>query len=437
MKSAMLQLVIGLAAGGGLMAPCARGQASYTRPYTFITVAGTAGVNDNADGTNGAAKFYWPYGVAVDARGNLYVADNFESTIRKVVPAGTNWVATTIAGTAGVNGNADGTNGAAQFYQPTDLAVDGAGNLYVADSSNNTIRKITPAGTNWVVTTITATNQAVPFNYPTGVAVDTNGNVFVADTGNQTIRELTPAGTNWVLTTIAGTNGVSGSTDGTNQDARFNEPWGLAVDPADNLYVADAYNDTIRQITPEGTNWVVATIAGQPLASGTSDGSGLDAQFFLPSAVAVDTNGHVYVADTYNYTIRILVPDGANGWSVSTLAGEPTVPGASDGIVQQAHFNYPFGIASDPSGRLFVGDTYSGTLRLGLFTPVPNVAIGSVDPAGVMVFWPGAAFFTLQTNADLAAGNWADYGGAAAFNNGTNRVTFPSAASQLYFRLRD
>lgn len=433
----MLQLVIGLAAGGCLIAPCAWGQASYTRPYTFTTVAGTAGVNDNADGTNGAAKFYWPYGVAVDAQGNLYVADNFESTIRKVVSAGTNWVVTTIAGTAGVNGAADGTNGAAQFYQPTDIAVDGAGNLYVADTSNNSIRKIAPVGTNWVVTTITATNQDVPFNYPTGIAVDTNGNVFVADTGNQTIRELTPAGTNWLLTTIAGTNAVSGSADGTNQDARFNEPWGLAVDHADNLFVADAYNDTIREITPAGTNWVVATVAGQPLASGISDGPGLDAQFFLPSAVAVDTNGYVYVADTYNYTIRILVPGGANGWSVSTLAGEPTVPGANDGIVQQAHFNYPFGIASDPSGRLFVGDTYSGTLRLGLFTPVPNVAIGSVDPAGVMVFWPGAAVFTLQTNADLAAGNWADFGGAAAFSNGTNRVTFPSAAGQLYFRLRD
>ena len=442
----ILKVLIALAAGGCLLPSSAQGQ-SYTHPYTFITVAGTAGVTGGADGTNGAAQFSWPEGIAVDTNGNVYVVDNLEYTVRKVAPMGTNWVVTTIAGTAGEGGSADGTNGAARFYQPNGIALDRAGNLYVADSGNNTIREITPAGTNWVVTTIAGTanssggddgtNQAALFKAPSGIAVDTNGNVFVADASTQTIRELTPAGTNWVVTTIAGTVGSQGSADGTNQAAKFYGPTGLTLDGAGNLYVADASNDTIRKLTPVGTNWMVTTIAGLPQAIGYSDGTGLNARFDLPSAIAADANGFLYVADTYNATIRILMPVGSTNWSVLTLAGTPEVPGDSDGIVQHAGFNYPFGLAADAAGRLFVGDTLNGTIRLGWFTPVPDVAIRLIDPVGMVVSWVGTPFFTLQTNADLRTGDWEDFGGTVLSVSGTNSVALPSVPSPLFFRLRD
>ena len=181
-------------------------------------------------------------------------------TIRKITPAG---VVTTFAGTAGQSGSADGTGAAARFTNPEGTAVDGAGNVYVADTFNDTIRKITPAG---VVTTLAGTagqggsadgtGAAARFAFPTGVAVDGAGNVYVADTDNDTIRKITPAG---VVTTLAGTAGQSGSADGTGAAARFNSPFGLAVDGAGNIYVADEDNDAIREITPAG---VVSTLAG-------------------------------------------------------------------------------------------------------------------------------------------------------------------------------
>ena len=170
------------------------------------TLAGLAGSQGSADGTGSAARFAWPIGVAVDSTGNVYVADNGNDTIRKVTPAG---VVTTLAGLAGSSGSADGTGSAARFYGPSGVAVDSAGNVYVADTGNYTIRKVTPAG---VVTTLAGlagtegsadgTGSAARFSYPSGVAVDSAGNVYVADTGNNTIRKVTPAG---VVTTLAGT----------------------------------------------------------------------------------------------------------------------------------------------------------------------------------------------------------------------------------------
>ena len=179
--------------------------------------------------------------MAVDGSGNVYVADSGNYTIRKITPAG---VVSTLAGLAGSSGSADGTGSAARFYYPTGVAVDGSGNVYVADTGNYTIRKITPAG---VVSTLAGlagstgsadgTGSAARFYYPYGVAVDGSGNVYVADTGNYTIRKITPAG---VVSTLAGTAGSSGSADGTGSAARFNYPTGVAVDGSGNVYVADS-----------------------------------------------------------------------------------------------------------------------------------------------------------------------------------------------------
>jgi hypothetical protein len=176
-------------------------------------------------------------------------------------------------------------------------------------------------GTNWVVTTLAGlagnqgtndgTNSNARFNNPLGVTVDTNGNLFVADTGNNLIREVTPAGTNWVVTTVAGYEGSYGTNDGKGGDAQFNQPWGLAVDFDDSVYVADHFNSTIRKVTPSGTNWMVTTLAGLPGVSGTNDGTGSNARFYFPVGVAVDKGGSLYVADFDNFTIRKGYPPGS------------------------------------------------------------------------------------------------------------------------------
>jgi serine/threonine protein kinase/tetratricopeptide (TPR) repeat protein len=295
------------------------------------TLAGLAGSAGNADGTNSTARFNHPCGIAVDSATNLYVSDANSDTIRKVTPVGTNWVVTTIAGKAGVAGSVDGTNSAARFG--ADLggpAVDSAGNVFVADYGNDTIRKVSPVGTNWVVTTLAGlagsagsadgTNSMARFKEPNDVKVDSAGNLYVADLLNDTIRKVTPVGTNWVVTTLVGKAGVEGCADGTNSGALFNRPYFLALDSAGNLYVVDTWNDTIRKVTPVGTNWVVTTLAGSPGLFGSANGTGSAARFWGPNGLAVDTADNLYLAEGANDMIRKLAPVGTN-WVVTTLAG--------------------------------------------------------------------------------------------------------------------
>ena len=236
------------------------------------------------------------------------------STIRKLTPVGTNWVVSTIAGLAQNSGTADGSNSVARFRYPFGVAVDGVGNVYVADQGNHAIRRLAPVGTNWVVSTIAGlagiggsadgTNNTARFTTPDGVAVDGSGNVYVADTGNNTIRLLSPSGVNWVVTTIAGLTNHAGSADGMGSNARFNNPTGVAVDGKFNVYVADDGNNTIRRLNQEGTNWVVFTVAGLAGNSGSVDGVGSAVRFNGPYGVAVDNNTNVFVADSINDTIR-------------------------------------------------------------------------------------------------------------------------------------
>ena len=211
-----------------------------------VTTLAGSGYTGNADGTGSAATFSHPAGVAVDAAGNVYVADPDSNVIRKVSPAG---VVTTIAGSSKA-GSANGTGSAAGFNQPMSLTADVAGNLYVADAGNNMIRNVRPSG---VVSTragsITAgnadgTGTAAGFNYPSGVAVDATGNVYVADRNNDMIRKVSPA---VMVTTLAGSVNA-GSTDGAGSAASFNWPEGVALDAAGNVYVADRANNKIRKI---------------------------------------------------------------------------------------------------------------------------------------------------------------------------------------------
>jgi sugar lactone lactonase YvrE len=247
-----------------------------------------------------------PMGVVSDASGNVYVAEFTVHRIRKIAPDG---LVTNFAGEGGVSGSADGVGTAARFTNPQGLAIDGAGNIYVADQGNQTIRKITPDG---VVTTLAGlartvgyadgTGSAARFTAPRGIAADAAGNVYVAD-GTHTIRAITSAG---VVTTVAGLAGSPGSGDGAGAAAQFRDPPGIAVDAAGNLYVADQGNHTIRKI---GAG-VVTTIAGFAGTAGYADGNGSAARFNSPEGIAVDAAGNVYVADRGNNAIRKITPAG-------------------------------------------------------------------------------------------------------------------------------
>jgi len=333
---------------------------------TVTNLAGTSG-NGFADGSGTAARFFVPSGVAVDASGNVYVADELNDTIRKITPAG---AVTTIAGSPGDAAAADGTGSAARFFQPFGIAVDSSDNLYVSDAGNSTIRKIAPGG---VVTTLAGTagmagyadgtGSAARFKIPLGVAVDGNGNVYVAEQGNFTIRKITPAG---VVTTLAGTAGNVGSADGTGAAASFNLPAGVAVDSGGNVYVADYANDTIRKITPAGA---VTTLAGVPSSPGSNDGTGSGASFSVPTGVAVDAAGNVYVTEQKGDTIRKVTSAGV----VTTLAGTPTIYGDTNGTGATALFDAPDGIAVDASGNLYVADTGNNLIRKGNLTGAPSI----------------------------------------------------------------
>jgi sugar lactone lactonase YvrE len=333
---------------------------TYT-PFRLTTTEGSPGVRGSQDGSGTAAQFFAPAGVAVDMSRNLYVADSGNSTIREITPGG---VVTTLAGTPMNSGYADGTGAAAQFSSHLGVAVDGSGNVFVADGFNDVIRKITPGG---VVTTYAGMAghsggyadgpaASAQFDYPTGVAVDSGGNVYVADTDNAVIRKITPGG---MVTTLAGNEaGEGGSADGTGIAAQFSIPSGVAVDDAGNVYVADTGNDVIRVITPAG---VVTTLAGAAGNQGTSDGTGLAARFNAPTGVAVDAGGNVFVADSGNSTIRRIAPGGV----VTTLAGLPGISGDVDGIGPQARLGTPAGLAADGSGGVYVADSYTETIRTG------------------------------------------------------------------------
>ena len=346
------------------------------------TLAGTAGVTGSANGNGAAAQFNYPFGIAADMSGNLFVADTNNSTIRKITTAGT---VTTLAGTASVQGSADGSGAAAQFNRPLGITADSAGNVFVADTANNSIRKITAAG---VVTTLAGTpsivgsadgsGAAAQFSYPFGIAADTAGNLFVADANINTIRKITPAG---VVTTLAGTAGVMGSADGSGAAAQFNRPLGITADSAGNVFVSDANNNNIRKITSVG---VVTTLAGTSGVQGSADGSGAAAQFNYPFGIAADTAGNLYVADAGNSTIRKITSAGV----VTTLAGTPGVFGSADGSGAAAQFSNPYGIAADTAGNLFVADTSNQTIRkitaAGVVTTLAGTAgvVGSADGAG-------------------------------------------------------
>jgi serine/threonine protein kinase, bacterial len=269
------------------------GATTHINAGVVTTLAGSIAAG-SADGTGTAAAFRGPRGVAVDPSGNVYVVDSGNNMIRKITPAG---VVTAFAGSTAA-GSGDGTGNAASFSNPYGIAIDSTGNVYVTDYGNYNIRKITPTG---VVTTLAGstargstngTGTGASFSSSLGVAVDSNGNVYVADTFNHMIRKITAQG---VVTTVAGST-TSGSADATGTAARFNRPSGIAVDTIGNFYVADSFNNMIRKMDAGG---VVTTVAGST-TRGSLDGTGTAASFNQPLGIAVNTNNNFYYVGDYN-----------------------------------------------------------------------------------------------------------------------------------------
>lgn len=294
-----------------------------------IVIAGSGSMG-GADGVANSATFYQPYGVAVGLSGKTYVASN--SRIRMISYTGGIAYVSTLAGST-TSGSTDETGSAASFYSPVGICTDGLGNIYVADTFNSKIRKVTPAG---VVTTIAGNGNSgatdgpassATFYGPTGIAIDSQGNLYVADQGNNKIRKIATTG---IVSTIAG-NGSMGSTDGIGSLASFKHPSSLTIDNANNIYVSDQENNKIRRIDSSGN---VSTLAGTGIA-GAVDGSSNLASFNNPWGLVVDTSYNVYVADLSNSKIRKITtlgfsisPNLPSGLTLGTngiISGNPTV----------------------------------------------------------------------------------------------------------------
>jgi len=341
---------------------------SSVKDSTVVAGSDTAGL---VNGIGKSVKFNHPFGLTVDANGNLYIADLGNNVIRKMDTTG---LVSTFAGVGGAKGNLNAVDSLSTFNKPFGVAADPAGNIYVADAGNNQIRMI--GATTGMVSTFAGTGvvgasnvaDSVSFNSPLGVAVDGSGNVYVADYENNLIRKVTPAG---VVSTLAG-SGAKGADDGLDTAATFNLPEALAVDATGNVYVVDNGNDLIRKVTPSGQ---VTTFAGsgQP---GRNDGMGTAASFNSPFGIAIDANGNLYVADSGNNLIRKITPGGA----VTTIVGSGS-RGANDGTGNAASFNTPSGIAVDKSGNIYVADENNNLIRkitqAGAVTTISKVHINS------------------------------------------------------------
>ncbi len=366
----------------------------WAQSLTITTLAGSSnGYSGTTDGVGTAARFYLPNGLATDAAGNVYVADTSNETIRKITPAGT---VTTLAGTAGLQGGIDGTGAAVRFNYPTGTAVDSAGNVYVADSDNDAIRVIAPngavstfAGYIGAQGTADGVGTNARFTSLYGITIDAQGNLYVSD--NNMIRKIAPDRT---VTTLAGQPGANGDIDGTGSGAQFSLPAGVAVDTKGNIYVADKGDDTIRKVTQAG---VVTTVAGQAYYIGEVDGGVGTARFNSPTGIAVDGSGDIFVADRNSSVIREISPSG----TVVTLAGSAYNFGTADATGSSARFSDPCGLAVDFLGNLYVADTNNSSIRKGVASGAPTIgtppAAQSAGAGTPVTFSVGASSVTTPT----------------------------------------
>ena len=328
-------------------------------PFTYLptaivsTFAGS-GVANWLDGTGVEAGFNSPNAIAIDESGNLYVADTYNHRIRTISPEGQ---VRTLAG-SGIAGFLDGQGSSARFNYPNGIALDAEGTVYVADYTNHRIRKILPTGevSTFAGSGTAGANDAMgtdaQFQFPDGIVLGAEGNLYVADSRNNRIRTISPEGQ---VRTLAGGD-TAGFADGQGSSARFNYPNGIALDAEGNLYVADSYNNRIRKISPEGE---VRTLAGNGMED-FLDGPGTEARFNFPHGIAADNRtGNLYVLDGNNNRLRMVTPSA----EVHTLAGGGATGSHVDGTGSAARFNFPHGIVLDAEGNLYVTDSDNHRIR--------------------------------------------------------------------------
>ncbi|MCB9739712.1 MAG: SMP-30/gluconolactonase/LRE family protein, partial [Deltaproteobacteria bacterium] len=327
------------------------GGACVSGPGAVDTLAGS-GSASFLDGAAATARFYYPEDVTVDAAGNAYIADNYNHRIRKITKDGQ---VSTLAGTGSASFQ-DGAGNVARFYYPAGVAVDDKGTVFVADRSNHRIRAVAADGT---TTTVAGNGSAsyadgkgssAKFNSPQGIDIDPNGNLYVADTGNQRVRKIDSTG---VVTTVAGQAG-SGWVDGPANNAKFSNPYDVLFGSKGEIFVADYSNHRIRAIAPDGS---VSTLAGSG-SSGTTDGIGTNASFSSPSGLSLDANGNLLVVTRSGHRIRRVTPQG----EVATIVGSAG-SGYGNGAPGTAKLNSPAGIALAPDGTVLIADRNNHRIR--------------------------------------------------------------------------
>lgn len=332
----------------------------------FAPVSGANGQAGHQDGTGGGARFNDPMGLARDAQGNLYICDARNHVIRKISPGG---VVSTLAGKPGEHGAVNGVGNAARFNFPADITVSPDGTLYVADSGNHCIRKITANGTvstiagdpgsaddidqnygnayTTVAPKLDGKGTAARFNSPSGIAYAPAGFLYVSDTANQIVRRVNLDGT---VTSLAGMPGVWGATNGTGPNARFYSPMGLCIGTDGNLYIADSLNHVIRCMTPQA---VVTTFAGSTTDFGCKSGPRLEARFCEPTDITAHPDGGFIICESFGNALFRLKADGM----VSMFAGNPDTPSTNT-------LSNPSAAVCDPQGNVFVSDTFNQQVRL-------------------------------------------------------------------------
>ncbi len=342
---------------------------------TLSTFAGN-GIESNQDGEALDASFFNLEQIAVDSDGNVYVADASNNVIRKISVDG---IVSTYAGT-GIEGDVDGMSDVAQFNFPLGVTVDHLGNVYVSDNSNHKIKVIRPSGMvetiagDGVIGLVDGPAATARFFNPVYICVDNVGDVYVADNNNNVIRKIIVE-TEMVIT-YAGT-GEQGYQDGESDEAMFNIPRGIAIDGDSNLYIGDQGNNVIRKITPDK---IVTTIAGTGFP-GHADGEGFDAQFNGPKGVAVDSIGNIYVADRLNFVVRKI--DTLN--NVTTVGGIPGVSGNVDGELGDGVIGRAVSVAMLNNECVLIGDWENDIIKKILFPPPPVSTFNlTLDPFLIM-----------------------------------------------------
>jgi len=385
----------------------------------YVTTLSGAFSTGSTDGTSTQARFYHPWAISVDEAGTVFVADTYNNTVRKITQAG---LVTTLAGLAGSPGSADGAGAVARFNFPQGIAVDRVGVIYVADGANATIRKVTPEG---VVTTLAGmpgisgdldgTGSEARFYSPYGLAQDGEGNLIVGDQGNRLVRRVTTSGVVTTLTARA-------------PNEPFRSVRGLTVDSAGNIYVADGTDHVIRQVRHDGS---VSILAGTRFTPGYRDGVGGAVLFDPPESVAADRFGNLIIADAGNRLIRKVTPSGV----VTTIAGTPGTIGYLDGPGNAARFMGMQGVAVDKWGNIYVADTYSHTIRK--LTPILPLQVASAG-GRLSLTWPSwAVDYILQARPALGDTNaWTTITNGITTDTNNFSYTFSPTNSAAYFRVR-